>query len=217
MEKIGAAARWLLCLLMTLALPFALATSLNAQIIPFESGGLKYKALTRGGMTIMFARLPTHVRDYAILQIAISNGSPIAWSIRPEDFWFMGDDGESIEALPALTVVNTLLGHASRNDVSKLVVAYEAALYGNTQMHSTNGYEARRQDALAEFGSNKLKAAAAASAIALVPTKLMPGQSTDGAVFYPHGKKPLGSGKLVAKLAGEEFVFPVEIEAQQHK
>jgi hypothetical protein len=38
--------------------------------------------------------------------------------------------------------------------------------------------------ALAEFTSTRIKAAAAASAIALVQTKLAPGQSTDGAVFY---------------------------------
>lgn len=104
------------------------------------------------------------------------------------------------------------MAKASRSDVSKLVVAYETALYGNTQMHSTNGYEARRQDALAELGSNRLKAAAAASAIALVTTKLAPGQSTDGAVFYPNGGKPLGSGKLIVEAGGEEFVFPVEVE-----
>src|ERR1022692_174766 len=31
--------------------------AMNAQVIPFESGGLMYKALTRGGVTIMFAPL----------------------------------------------------------------------------------------------------------------------------------------------------------------
>lgn len=38
-----------------------------AQIIEFESGGLKYKTMTRNGVTIMFATLPRHIRDYAIL------------------------------------------------------------------------------------------------------------------------------------------------------
>lgn len=193
----------------------SLVGALHAQIIPFESGGLKYKALTRGGMTIMFAQLHTHIRDYAILQVAISNGTPVAWAVKPEDFRFERDDGVSMQALPAKTVVTTLLEKASRSDVSRLVVAYEMALYGNAEMHSTNGYEARRQDALAEIGSTKLKAAAAASAIALVTTKLAPGQSTDGAVFYPNGGKPLGSGRLVVEAAGEEFVFPIEPEPQQ--
>jgi hypothetical protein len=193
-------------------LALALAGGMQSQIIPFESNGLKYKALTKGGVTIMFAQLPTHVRGYAILQVSISNGSPISWTVRPEDFRFEREDGFGIQAFSAKTVVSSLMAKASRGDVTKLVVAYETALYGNAQMHSTNGYESRRQDALAEFGSNRMKAAAAASAIALVTTKLPPGQTTDGAVFYPTNGKPLGAGKLVAEIAGEQFVFPVEPE-----
>jgi hypothetical protein len=59
-----------------------------------------------------------------------------------------------------------------------------------------------------------LKAAAAASAIALVTSKLAPGQSTDGAVFYPNQGKPLGSGRLIVNAAGETFVFPVEADVR---
>jgi hypothetical protein len=81
-------------------------------------------------------------------------------------------------------------------------------------MHSTNGYESRRQDAIA-FGSTRLNAAGTASAIVLAPSKLAPGQSTDGAIFYPDGGKPLGSGKIIANVAGEEFVFPIEVELPQ--
>ena len=33
--------------------------SANAQLIEFESGGLKYQALTKDGLTIMVAPLPT--------------------------------------------------------------------------------------------------------------------------------------------------------------
>jgi hypothetical protein len=83
------------------------------------------------------------------------------------------------------------------------------------QLHTTNGYETRRQDAIA-FGSTRLSAAGAASAIVLAPTKLAPGQSTDGAIFYPDGGKPLGAGKLIANAAGEEFVFAVGAEAPQN-
>ena len=184
----------------------------NAQIIPFESGGLSYKALTRGGVTVMFAPLPLRVRDYAVLEVAISNGSPVAWSVKPEDFKFESESGGAVEALPAVTVVKTFLNKAGRTDVGRLVTAYENALYGNTEIHSTNGYEARRQDAMAVNGS-RLRAAAAASAIVLVATKLAPGQSTDGAVFYPNAGKPLGTGRLVVHAAGEEFVFPVEAMA----
>ncbi|HXP85732.1 MAG TPA: hypothetical protein VN841_13490 [Bryobacteraceae bacterium] len=185
----------------------------SAQVIEFESGGLKYKTLTHNGFTIMFASLPLQVRDWAILQVSISNGSPVSWTVKPEDFRFERD-GRGIQALPAGTVVNIMRDHAGRNDVTKLVTAYEATLYGNAQIHSTNGYEARRQNAMAEVGSTKLKAAAAASAIALGQTKLLPGQSTDGAVFYPNNGKPLGAGQLVVHAAGEDFVFPVEADSR---
>jgi hypothetical protein len=188
---------------------FALAPGARAQIIEFESGGLKYQAMTRNGMTIMFSPLTTRIRDYAIVQVAVSNGSPISWSIRPLDFRFERADGTSTQALPARTVVNTLIDKATRGDVIKLVAAYEASLFNNAQIHSTNGYEARRQNAFADLGSTRLKAAAAASAIALVTTKLAPGQSTDGAIFYANQGKPLGAGRLIVNAAGEEFVFPV--------
>src|SRR5579864_2982002 len=193
------------------ALPVA---RLHAQVLEFESGGLKYKALTRGGVTIMFAPLPTKVLGYTILQVAISNGSPVSWSFKPEDFRFERESGQQIQAVSAGTVVKQLLDHASRGDVGRLISAYEAALFGNVQVHSTNGYESRRQDYLA-LGSTKLKAASAASAIALVTTKLSPGQSTDGAVFYPSGGKPLGAGRLIVNAAAEVFEFPVEAETPQ--
>ena len=197
------------CLLLLCAL---FARVANAQVIEFESSGLKYKALTHNGVTIMVATLHTHVRSYAVLQVAISNGSPLSWGVRPEDFRFETTDGHMIRASPAKSVISELLDKASRGDVSRLISAYEAALFSNAQMHSTNGYEARRQDAMAEVGSSRLKAAAAASAIALVTAKLLPGQSTDGAVFYSHGGKPLGAGKLLVTAAGELFEFPMEAD-----
>jgi hypothetical protein len=194
-----------------LALTTMLSVAARAQnIIDFESAGLRYKAMTRGGVTVMFSVMPTRIRDYAILQMAVSNGSPISWTVKPEDCSFEKPDGQVVRALPAKTVVGTLAQKGGRSDVIKLVTAYEASLFNNAQIHSTNGYEVRRQNAFAEVGSSRLKAAAAASAIALVTTKLMPGQSTDGAVFYPNQGKPLGAGKLIVNMAGETYVFPLE-------
>jgi hypothetical protein len=189
-----------------------LAAGARAQVISFESNGLQYKVLTRGGVTIMVAPLPIRIRDWIAYQVAITNGSPVPWPIKAEDFRFEREDGSIVPALAADGVVKTMINKASRGDASKLVVAYEAALFGNMHLHSTNGYESRRQDALAQSGSNKIKAAAAASAIVLAPTKLAPGQSTDGAVFYVSGGRPLGAGRFVANEAAEEFVFPVEAE-----
>lgn len=198
----------------SLATALLLLSAARAQVIEFESGGLKYKTLTHNGVTVMFASLPTKIRDYAILQVAVSNGSPISWSIRPEDFSFERPDGQVIQARSAKSVVSDLMDNAGGGDVIKLIAAYEAGLYGNTQMHSTNGYEARRENAQIVIGSNKLKAAAAASAIALVATKLAPGQSTDGAVFYSNQGKPLGQGRLIVNTAGEKFEFPLEGDAR---
>jgi len=198
-------------ILRALVLTAMLSVAARAQaIIDFDSAGLKYKAMTRGGVTVMFSLLPAHIRDYAIVQVAISNGSSISWTVKPEDCGFQKPDGQMIQALPARTVVNTMIEKAGRGDVIKLISAYEASLFNNAQIHSTNGYESRRQNAFADLGSSKLKAAAAASAIALVTTKLAPGQSTDGAVFYPNQGKPLGAGKLIVNMAGETYVFPLE-------
>ena len=180
------------------------------QVIEFESGGMRYQTLTRRGVTVMFAHMPTHVREYSILQVAVSNGSQAPYTIRPEDFRYIHGDGSSIPEAPARNVVNMLLEKGSRSDVIHLVSAYEAALYGVQRMLSTNGYEQRRQAALAEVQSTKIKAAAAASAIALVQIKLTPGQSTDGAVFFPNEGKLLSGGRLVITTNTDTFEFKTE-------
>jgi len=180
------------------------------QVIEFESGGLHYQTLTRRGVTVMYAHMPAHVREFAILQVAVSNGAQGPYTIRPEDFRFVRADGSVIQALPARQVVNILLEKGSRNDVIRLVSAYESGLYGIQRMLSTNGYEQRRQAALAEVQSTKVKAAAAASAIALVQIKLTPGQSTDGAVFFSHDGKPLTGGHLIVNTNTDTFEFKGE-------
>jgi hypothetical protein len=192
--------------------PFAMLTAVcaPAQVIEFESGGLKYQTLTRRGVTIMYAHLPTHVRQWAIIQLAASNGSPAECAILPDNLEFRRKDGTVLRADSANSVVKSLIDHAGRNDVVRMVSAYELGLYGMRRFKSTNGYEQRRQSALAEVSSTKLKAAAAASAIAFVPAKLKPGESTDGAVFFPTAGRPLGAGRLVIKAAGEIFEFDAE-------
>jgi hypothetical protein len=189
------------------------AASANAQqIIEFESNRLHFKTMTRSGITVMWAYLPAHLKEFSILQVSISNGSPIAWTVKPEDFSYRQPDGAVARAWPALAVVNSLLSRAGRRDVIKLVTTYEDGVYGNINMHSTNGYEKRRETALAEGMSPKLKAGAAASAIALIPAKLKPGESTDGAVFFPNAGKPFGPGTLVVNTGGEVFEFPTDGE-----
>src|SRR4051795_10156603 len=164
-----------------LTVALALLVPAGAQVIEFESNGLKYQTLTRSGVTVMWATLPTHLHEFTIIQTAVSNGSGGPYVIRPEDFSFVRADGTTLRATPARTVVDMLSHKGSGTDVIKLVTAYEASVYGNAHFKSTNGYEQRRQSALA-MTSTKFRAAAAASALALVQTKLIPSESTDGAV-----------------------------------
>jgi hypothetical protein len=178
----------------------------RAQVIEFESNGLKYQTLTKSGVTLMFAQLPVHLREYAIVQVAVSNGSAGPYVIRPEDFAWERTDGTVLRATPAKTVVTMLSQKGTGNDVIKLVTTYEASVYGNSHMRSTNGYEQRRQAALA-MSSTKLRAAATASALAMVQTKLVPGESTDGAVFFPTEGKFLGPGHLIVHTNTDLFDF----------
>ena len=181
----------------------------HSQVIEFETNGLKYQTLTKSGVTIMFAVLPQRLHDYAIVQVAVSNGSKAPYIIRPEDFTYERLDNSVLHASPARIVVEVLEQRGSGSDVIKLVTSYENSIYGNQHLKSTNGYEQRRQSVLA-MGSVKLKAAAAASALALVQTKLMPGESTDGAVFFPTEGKLLGFGHLVVHTNTDIFNFITE-------
>ncbi|HTT63513.1 MAG TPA: hypothetical protein VMG35_16775 [Bryobacteraceae bacterium] len=192
------------------ALLLGVCLSVPGQVIEFESNGLKYQTVTKRGVTVMVARLPGHVREFSILQVDVSNGSAGPYTIRPEDFSYRRDDGSEMHAWPARDVVQLLKEKGGRSDVIKLVSAYEAALYGIPHMRVANAYEARRQAALAEVNSTKLKAAAAASAIALVQTKLLPGESTDGAVFFGAEGKPLPPGHLIVRTNTDVFDFQSE-------
>ena len=179
------------------------------QVIEFESNGLKYQTLTRSGVTLMFAPLPSRLRSYAIIQVAVANGSEAPYIIRPEDFTFIRADGVPMRAAAAASVVQMLEEKGGRSDVLKLVTSYEESLYGIPKMRSTNGYEQRRQAALIA-GPSKFRAAAAASALALVQTKLAAGDSSDGAVFFPTGGKALGPGHLVVRTTTDTFEFKAE-------
>jgi len=190
-----------------MALLLAAAGCVPAQVIEFESGGLRYQTQTKGGVTVMFAHLPGHLRDYATVQVAVSNGSNAPAVVRVDDITFRRPDGSALQAVPARTVVQKLLARGSRSDVMQLVSTYEATLYGIPGIRSTNGYQQRRLSAEAELTSGRLKAAAAASAIVLVENKLAPGQSTDGAVFFLTDGKSLGTGRLQVRVGLALYEF----------
>jgi hypothetical protein len=201
--------RWLPCT--ALLASFFLLSHAHAQVIEYEANGLKYQTATRKGLTVIVTQLPNHVAGFGLVQVSVSNGSQIYWTVRPEDFSYVRPE-QTLFGLPASQVVDMLLDRASHADVVKLVGSYEGALYGIPHMRSTNGYEQRRQNAMAYGMSTRLKAAATASAIALGQVRLSPGQSTDGAVFLPltHDVKTLGGGRLIFRCEGETFEFNPE-------
>jgi hypothetical protein len=181
----------------------------RAQVIEVESNGLKYQTLTRSAVTVMFTHLPGSLHQYGIIQVAVSNGSPGPYVIRPEDFTFQRSDGRAVRAASAKPVVDSLFQKANGNDLERLVTAYEAGIYGNPQLKSTFGYESRRQAAFAASGT-KVKSGVLAAVLALVQTKLLPGESTDGAVFFPSDGKPMGNGRLVVRTNTDVFEFNAE-------
>ena len=185
------------------------APYLHAQVIEYVSNGMKYQTLTRSGVTVIFTHLPERIHEYTILQAVIANGSAAPYIVRPEDFSFLRNDGTVVKAVGATTVVDMLMLKGSGSDVSKLVTTYEMGVYGNPHFKSNNGYEKRRQAALG-MNSSKLRAAAAASAIAMVQTKLNPGDTTDGAVFFASEGRPLVGGHIVVRTSTDLFEFNPE-------
>jgi hypothetical protein len=186
-----------------------LSQGVSAQVIEVQANGLTYQTLTKSGVTVMFSHLPGALHQYAIVQVAISNGSQGPYIIRPEDFTFERATGEKIRAVPARAVIEMLRQKGNGNDAIKLVTTYENGIYGSPHPQALKGYEARRQAAIASTG-NKVTTSLIASALALVQTKLAVGDTTDGAVFFPTDGKPLGPGRLVVRTNTDTFEFNAE-------
>lgn len=185
-----------------------LSGAARAQVIEYESNGQKYQTLTRKGLTVILTHLPNQVAGFGLLQVSISNGSDMYWTVSPTDFAYVKGD-LTLEAISSDQVVDVLLDHATHTDVVKLMKSYERTLYGIPNMRSTNGYEQRRESMMSYGISARLKAAATASAIALPQARIPSGQSTDGAVFIPlnHEMKALTGGHVVFRCEGQEFDF----------
>ena len=125
---------------------FSLVRFVSGQVIEFESKGLHYQALTKGGMTVMYAPIPSHIKDFSVIQVAITNGTGITWVVKNQDFKFIRQDGEELDPVSADTVVESLLAKASHSDVIQLQLLYENTIYALANFRSTNGYEKRRQE-----------------------------------------------------------------------
>lgn len=182
------------------------ATAARSQIIEFESNGMDYQVQTRSGLTVMCAPMPLRTGRYAVMHVAISNGSGRAWEVAAEDFAFEYADGSLLRAVPEREVIVDFFRKAGRSELMKLQAAYEKALYNNQFIRPSNSYEKRRLSALA-IGPKGIKASAAAAAIAFVSGKIASGDSADGAVFLPAAGRALDRGRVVATLEAERFEF----------
>ena len=113
MVFLAAIARFVCTSWSIVAATLVLSAGLTGQVIDFESNGLHYQALTRNSVTVTFAKLPSHIAAYNVFQVTITNGSPVSWVVKPEDFTFSRQDGSAIRATPADVVIASLLSHAS--------------------------------------------------------------------------------------------------------
>ena len=204
---VNRAGEWRLCAVFLALLLSACAS--RGQVIEFESGGNLYQTLSRQGLTVMFTRLPGSLRAYGVLQVSVANGSGETRYVKPEDFSLERPNGRVTVAMPAADVVRDFIRNSNRDDIIKLVGTYELSLYGmSPRIKSRNGYETRRQSAIAELSFKNLKAATAASAIAFVGTKLEPGETTDGAIFFSIVDGPIDGARVVVRTEdGLEYRF----------
>src|ERR1700686_4971053 len=73
------------------AVAFA-ASLVYGQVIEYEANGLKYQTLSRKGLTVIVTHMPNHVAGFGLIQVSISNGSDIYWTVQPEDFSYIKQD-----------------------------------------------------------------------------------------------------------------------------
>src|ERR1700686_5398988 len=68
------------------------STQVSGQVIEYEANGLKYQTLSRKGLTVIVTHMPNHVAGFGLIQVSISNGSDIYWTVQPEDFSYIKQD-----------------------------------------------------------------------------------------------------------------------------
>ena len=83
-----------------------------AQVIEYEEKGLKYQTLSRKGLTVIVTHMPNHVAGFGLVQVSISNGSDMYWTVQPEEFAYMKQD-MPLTAISAGQVVDVLLDKGS--------------------------------------------------------------------------------------------------------
>lgn len=177
----------LLYLLAFLILPSAI--SLPAQVIDVPYRGLDYLMLSKNGITVMIAPLDLNILHYSAAHVWITNGSTDRIEVEPEQFvararTLRSPQPAAYRAVHDGNVVSAVLRGANFGDIMALVRAYERNLFGFRNNDAISFYQNRKQVALAEGGSRRMRAAATVSALVLHKTEVPPGEFREGTVFF---------------------------------
>lgn len=184
----------------------------GAQTIDVPYRGLEYSMLSKEGVTVMVAPLELSILDYSAAHVWITNGSSRAISVGPQVFTARARSPKhpqpaEFRGLSDGLVVREVLKRARFGDIMSLVRAYERNLYGFKNPQAVNYYQARKQIAMAEGGSRRMRAAATVSALVLQKTEIPPGEFREGTVFFPTGDKKSEFLEFSAWLGNLAFLF----------
>lgn len=161
---------------------------------------------SRDGVTVMIAPLERTILEYSTAQVWISNNSPRALPIAPQGFTATVEGGASFTAAQDTVVLNDIRRHASGRDIEELVQAYESMLLGLPDEKAMGYYEQRKRAAMSSGG--KMRAAIMANVIILPETRLRPGETIDGTLFFRQpGKSRPKVTRFTADLGGRHFEF----------
>ena len=198
--------RWILGLVLWLT------SCAGAQTIAVPYRGLDYSMLSKEGITVMIAPLPLSLLKYSAAHVWVTNGSPRAIQVGPQLFTARARNPRHPQAaefpgLPDGEVVLEVMKRARFGDIMSLVRAYERNLYGFKNPTAVNYYQERKQVAMAEGGSRRMRAAATVSALVLQKTEIPPGEFREGTVFFATGDKKSEFVEFSARLGDHSFLF----------
>lgn len=172
--------------------------------VPYK--GRTFSMASRDGVTVMIAPLERTILDYSTAQVWISNNTARSLPIAPQGFTATVESGATSAAAQDTMVLNDIRRHSSGRDIEELVRAYESMLLGLPDEKAMGYYEQRKRAALSSGG--KQRAAIMANVIILPETRLRPGETIDGTLFFHQpGKVHPKVIRFTADLAGRHFEF----------
>ena len=185
---------------------------LRPQAIEVPYRGLDYAMLSKGGVTVMIAPLDLSILNYSAAHVWITNGSSRSIQVGPQFFTAKARSPKQpqpveLAGLSEGLVVREALRRARFGDIMSLVRAYERNLYGFKNPQAVNYYQERKQIAMAEGGSRRMRAAATVSALVLQKTEIPPGEFREGTVFFPAGENKSEFLEFSVRLGDLSFLI----------